>query len=150
MSNRPYLSAGTLWITGAMTGVVAALAGIVTWLIIDLGFGITPVRTEAIGSSTLVALELWQVAAASVIAALAATVLMHLVLLFVPKPLVFFGLISYLVLFLTFVAIIVFDTETSTIIAMCVLNTVVALIIIGILTTASDRVTQPPELRARR
>ncbi len=148
MSNRPYVSAGTLWITGAMTAVVAALGGIVTWLIIDLGFGILPVGV-AIGTSMLQPIALWQVAAASVIAALAATLLMHLLLLFVPKPLVFFGLISYLVLFLSYVVIIVFETDVPTIIAMCVLNTVVALIIIGILTTASDRVTEPPELRAR-
>ena len=131
-----------------MTAVVAALGGIVTWLIIDLGFGILPVGV-AIGTSMLQPIALWQVAAASVIAALAATLLMHLLLLFVPKPLVFFGLISYLVLFLSYVVIIVFETDVPTIIAMCVLNTVVALIIIGILTTASDRVTEPPELRAR-
>ncbi len=93
--SRPTVNAGTLWAGGAATAVVAGLIALVGVLICRWGFNIpvlAPRRDGAYGDVHTTTLVL--VAAGG---ALVATVLLHLLLLAVPRPLVFFGWIVTLV-----------------------------------------------------
>jgi Family of unknown function (DUF6069) len=93
--SRPRVDAGTLWAGGAATAVVAGLVALVGVLVCRWLFDIpilSPRHDGAYGDAHTTTLVL--VAAGG---ALVATLLLHLLLLGVPRPMVFFGWIVALV-----------------------------------------------------
>jgi hypothetical protein len=92
---QPRIDVGRLWSGGVATAVVAALIGLVGVLIVRAAFNVAlyaPAEAGALGDQST--LLLCVVAAA---AALAATGLVHLLLLTTPRPLTYFGWIVGLV-----------------------------------------------------
>jgi hypothetical protein len=86
---RPAVNAGKLWAGGAATGVVAALLVIVGILVGRGLFGVDVLAPKGAGvwgdASTG-----WYALGAAMLS-LVATGLMHLLLLFTPRPMLFFG-----------------------------------------------------------
>ncbi|GIE47151.1 hypothetical protein Ani05nite_06850 [Amorphoplanes nipponensis] len=87
--SRPTVNAGKLWAGGAATGVVAALIAVVGILIGRGLFGVDVLAPKGAGvwgdASTG-----WYALGAAVLS-LVATGLMHVLLLFTPRPMLFFG-----------------------------------------------------------
>ena len=102
---------GRLWAVGVTTTVIAALAAIVAWLI---GEAILDEPILVQGSSG----DVEELTAAPIllivgIAGLAATLLMHLLLAYVPNGDAYFFTIGTLVLLVSFLAIIPLDVSTA-------------------------------------
>ena len=92
------VNAGRLWAVGATTAVIAGLAAAIVWLFATQVFDETLYVTSP-GGSDLVELSVGQTFIAAFIAGILATGAMHLMLAFVPRGSMFFGLLATLVLF---------------------------------------------------
>ncbi len=143
MSRTPYVGAATLWIGGVLTAIVSALAGVATLLIAKDVLGTPVLRWVGINNQTLVQTDIVTVVVVAVVASILATGLMHLLLVAAPKPLVYFGAISYLILVLSYIPIFLFEQPWSLKFAALALHTVVGLVIIGLVTTVTDRAADP-------
>jgi len=86
---RPTVSAGRLWAGGAATAVVAALIAIVGILVGRGLFGVQVLAPE--GAGVWGDADTGWYALGAAVCALAVTALMHLLLLYTPKPMRFFG-----------------------------------------------------------
>lgn len=88
-ASRPVVNAGRLWAGGAATGVVASLIAIVGILVGRGLFGVAVLAPKGAGLWGD-ARTLWYALGAALLS-LVATGLMHLLLLFTPRPMLFFG-----------------------------------------------------------
>ena len=86
---RPMVNAGRLWAGGLATAVVAALIAVVGILIGRGLFGVAVLAPK--GAGVWGDADTGWYALAAAICAIAATGLMHLLLLYTPKPMRFFG-----------------------------------------------------------
>jgi hypothetical protein len=139
--DRPTVAAGTLWAGGVATAVVAALAYAVGVVIVRVLFEIpvlAPERDGALGDSTT-----WQLAGTAFVAALLATALMHLLLVFTPRPYAFFGWIMGLATVLVTVLPFGQDAPVSSQIATAIINLVVGSTITGLLRSVAARAIRP-------
>jgi hypothetical protein len=138
--SRPTVDARQLWAGGAATAVVAGLIGLVGVLVCRWVFKVpvlAPRRDGAYGDAHTTTLVL--VAAG---AALAATMLLHLLLIGVPRPLVFFGWIVALVT----VVFVIFPFRTGAPleqeVATAAVYLVIGIAIGGLLGSVADRATR--------
>ncbi|MEV4641437.1 DUF6069 family protein [Actinoplanes sp. NPDC049548] len=108
-SPRPELNAGRLWAGGAATAVVAALIAIVGILIGRGLFGVEVLAPKGAGvwgdASTG-----WYALGAAMLSLLA-TGVMHLLLLFTPRPMLFFGWVMTLATVVAMLAPFVTDQD---------------------------------------
>jgi hypothetical protein len=106
---RPTVDAGTLWAGGAAAALVAALVAVVGLVIARGIFDIpvlAPKRSGAFGDA-----DTLRLAVAAGVGALLATALMHLLLLYTPRPFAFF---AWIVTLLTVVlALLPYSSEAT-------------------------------------
>jgi hypothetical protein len=106
---RPAVDARTLWSGGAAAAVVAALVAVVG-IIVARGVFDIPVLAPK-GKGAFGDASTWQLALAAAVGALVATGLLHVLLLYTPRPFVFFG---WIVALLTAVAVLLpFTVEAA-------------------------------------
>jgi hypothetical protein len=129
MADRRIIDPGRLWTGGLMAGVVAAGVAIVGLLIAR---GIFDVRVLVREDGRLVNADTWWYAAAAFLAAIAATGLLHLLLLSAPQPYRFFGWIVGLVVAIAVLLPYTTDAELSAKVATSVLNLAIGLSIASI------------------
>lgn len=141
-SNRPVVDAGKLWAGGAATAVVTALIAIVGILIAR---GVLDIFILAPGERGA-----WDAASASTyaicaaIGALAATALMHLLLLTTPQPRMFFGAIMLLVAVVVGVWPFTTGAKLENQVATAALNVVIVLAGWILISGTAHRVTRLP------
>ena len=134
---------GRLWAVGVATSVVAALAALVVFLFATQVFDQTLFVND--GSGNLVELTAGPVLVVAFVAGIAATVVLWVLLLFVPRGDLFFGLIATIVFLLSFVAIATIPEEvpTETRLWLAGMHTVVYLVIVPTLSGSISRVAVP-------
>lgn len=108
---RPAVDARTLWSGGLAAALVAALVAVVGVLVARGVFGVPVLAPE--GEGTFGDASTWSLAVGAGVGALIATALLHLLLLFTPRPLAFFGWIMALLTAVAVVLPFTFDTEFS-------------------------------------
>ena len=133
---QPTVNAGRLWAGGAATAVVAALIAIVGILVGRGLFDVAVLAPEGAGvwgdASTA-----WYALGAAVVSLLA-TALMHLLLLFTPRPRLFFGWVMVLATVAAMLAPFVTDNDLGSRLFTAGLNLVLG-IAIGSLIAGSAR-----------
>ena len=135
-AQRPAVDAARLWTGGAATALVAALLTLVGILLIRGLFGIPVLAPKGAGAWGDASTGWYAFGAA--VAALVATGLMHLLLLFTPRPLRFFGWIVALVTVAMVLAPFTTDQSRASTVATAALNLVLG-IAIGSLVAGSAR-----------
>jgi hypothetical protein len=88
-SPRTVVDSGRLWAGGLASAIVAALAAVVGFLVVRGLFGIPVLAPEADGAWGDISTTMYALCAA--LAALLATGLVYLLILFTPAPYMFFG-----------------------------------------------------------
>jgi uncharacterized protein DUF6069 len=139
--SRPEVNAGRLWAGGAATAVVAALFAVVGILV---GRGLFDVAVLAPKGAGVWgdADTVWYAFGAALLS-LAATALMHLLLLFTPRPMLFFGWVMVLVTVVAMLAPFVTENDLGARVFTAGLNFVLGLVI-GTLTAGSARTAVRP------
>lgn len=138
------LNAGLLWGGGLATAVVAALLAAVGNLVCETVFDIELLPTSdrgILGWSTQASYPL-----GAALLALAATAVLHLLLVAVPQPLRFFGWLMGLVVVVAAIAPFRYGTDQSSQAATAVLNVVIALAVWSLMSGTARRavsVTRP-------
>jgi Family of unknown function (DUF6069) len=142
-SERPQVDAGRLWAGGVATAVVAGLVAVVGVLVCRWLFGIpllAPKQDGAYGDAHTTGLVLLAAAAA-----LAATGLVHLLMLSTPRPLTFFGwiigLATVLVVLVPFSTSAPLTAKAATAVVSLVLGVAIGTLISGV---AARSVRTPP------
>lgn len=138
---RPRLEVGRLWAGGAATAVVAALIALVGVLIVRAVLRIalySPAETGTFGDSRTVVLCL-----ACAAAAVAATGLLHLLLVATPRPLTYFSWIVGLVTAAATVLPFTYSAGLPTAFAQAVIHLVVGAAIGSLLSGAAANATRP-------
>lgn len=140
-SARSAVNAGRLWAGGAATAVVAALITLVGILV---GRGLFDVAVLAPQGAGLWgdADTFWYALGAALLS-LVATGLMHLLLLFTPRPMLFFGWVIMLATVIAMLAPFVSDNDLGARMFTAGLNLVLG-VAIGSLTAGSARVAVRP------
>ena len=141
------IDVGRLWSGGVATAVVAALIGLVGVLIVRAAFNVAlyaPAEAGALGDQST--LLLCVVAAA---AALAATGLVHLLLLTTPRPLTYFGWIVGLVTVAVVVAPFVTGEPLAVKLAISLINLIIGIAIGSLVSGAAAAATRPAVPRRR-
>jgi len=148
---RPPVDAARLWTGGLATAVVAALIAVVGVLIARGLFDIpvlAPEREGALGDSTTVRLAIL-----AAVAALAATGLMHLLLVSTPRPFRFFTWIISLLTLVAVLAPFMTDAKLATQVATAAIALVIGLAIDSLVSGAARSAIRPgrqdPRLRER-
>lgn len=134
-----------LWTGGLLAGVVAAGVAVVGLLVVR-GILDVPVLIERDGG--LVDASTWYYAAAAFLAAMAATALLHLLLLQAPQPYRFFGWIVGLAITIAVLVPYATDAELGSKVATSVLNLVIGLSIASVVSGvghSSARVLDEPD-----
>ena len=132
----PTVDAARLWTGGAATALVAALITVVGILLVRGLFGIPVLAPKGAGAWGDASTGWYAFGAA--LAGLVATGLMHLFLLFTPRPMRFFGWIVALVTLAAVLAPFTTDQSTASKVATGLLNLVLG-IAIGSLVAGSGR-----------
>jgi hypothetical protein len=143
--NGRVIDVGRLWTGGLMAGVVAAGVAIVGLLIAR---GILDVRVLVEEDGKLVNADTWWYAAASFLAAIVATGLLHLLLLSAPQPYRFFGWIVGLAVAVAVLVPYASGAELSAKVATSALNLAIGLtiasIVGGVGRSAARVLDEPP------
>jgi hypothetical protein len=124
---RPAVDARTLWPGGAAAALVAALIAVVGIVVARGLFNIAVLAPK--GKGTFGDASTWQLTLAAAAGALVATGLLHLLLLFTPRPFAFFG---WIVTLATAVVVLVpysFAAPLSAKIATSVINLLIGIAI---------------------
>lgn len=140
---RPGLSAGRLWSGGVATAVVAALIVVVGVLICRGILGIELLAPGEAGDFGDGSTTGYALAAAG--AALAATLLMHLLILGIPQPLQFFGWIAGLATAAAALLPLTTSAPVDAQLATGAINLVVGIAIISLLISIAGSALRPPE-----
>ena len=139
--SQPTLNAGRLWAGGAATAVVAALIALVGILV---GRGLFDVAVLAPqGAGVWGDADTFWYALGAVLFSLAATGLMHLLLLFTPRPMLFFGWVMVLATVVAMLAPFITDNDLGSRVFTAGLNFVLG-VAIGSLTAGSARAAMRP------
>src|SRR3954470_12669677 len=134
--SRPAVNAGRLWAGGAATAVVAALIALVGILV---GRGLFDVAVLAPqGAGVWGDADTFWYALGAALFSLAATGLMHLLLLFTPRPMLFFGWVMVLATVVAMLAPFVTENDLGSRLFTAGLNFVLG-VAIGSLTAGSAR-----------
>lgn len=145
MTTRRVVDTGRLWTGGLLAGVVAAGVAIVG-LLVARGILDIPVLIDRDGE--LVDASTWWYAAAAFLAAMAATGLLHLLLLQAPQPYRFFGWIVGLAVAVAVLLPYATDAELESKVATSVINLVIGLSVgsvVGGLGRTSAQVLDEPD-----
>jgi hypothetical protein len=145
MATRRVVDTGRLWTGGLLAGVVAAGVAIVG-LLVARGILDIPVLIERDGE--LVDASTWWYAGAAFLAALAATGLLHLLLLRAPQPSQFFGWIVGLAVAVAVLLPYATGAELASKVATSVLNLVIGLSVASVVSglgRSSARVLDEPD-----
>jgi hypothetical protein len=118
-AGRRTVEAGRLWVGGLMVAIVAAGVAVVG-LIVARGIADVPVLVKKDGQ--LVNADTWWYAAAAFVGALVATGLLHMLLLFAPRPYLFFGWIIGLATAAAALLPYTFDAELAAKVATSAIN----------------------------
>jgi hypothetical protein len=140
--SRVSVNAGRLWAAGVATALVCALIGLVGVLVVRVVFNVAlyaPAEASAVGNIDTGLLCL--VAAG---AALAATALVHLLLLSTPRPLAYFGWIVALCTLAAVVVPFLSVTPLSVAVAMAVIHLIIGLAIGTLVSGAARAATRTP------
>ena len=147
VGGRPPINATRLWSGGLATAVVAALIAFVGVLVARAVFQVavgSPREAGSFGDSTTVLL-----CVLAAIAALAATGLVHLLLLSTPRPLAYFGWIVGLVTTAVVVLPFLGPGELPVKLAMAVIYLVIGVAIGSLVSGAAASATRPATPRQR-
>jgi hypothetical protein len=123
---RRRVDEGRLWVGGLMVAIVAAGLAIVG-LLLARGIADVPVLVKKDGQ--LVNAETWWYAAAAFVGALVATGLLNVLLLWAPRPYLFFGWIVGLVTAAAALVPFTFDAELAPRVATCAINLAIGICI---------------------
>ncbi|MCW6003546.1 hypothetical protein K1W54_02975 [Micromonospora sp. CPCC 205371] len=134
--SRPPVRAATLWAGGAAAAVVAAGVAIVGFLIVRGLLDLQVLGVERGGAVFEPSMAAYAVCAA--LAALAATALMHLLLLTAPRPRTFFGWIVALATAISMIVPLTLDQPWEARLATAAVNLAIGLAI-GLLVSMSAR-----------
>ncbi len=140
-TRAPRINVTRLWAAGVATAVVAALIGLVGVLVVRAVIRIAvyaPSEAGAFGDSSTVLL-----CALAAIAALAATGLVHLLLLGTPSPLSYFGWIVGLLTVVAVVLPFLSGAPLATAVATAVIHLVIGLAIGSLVSGAAASATRP-------
>jgi hypothetical protein len=124
---RPAVDARTLWSGGAAAALVAALIAIVG-IVVARGLFDIPVLAPK-GKGTFGDASTWELALTAAVGALVATGLLHLLLLFTPRPFAFFGWIITLVTAVVVLMPFSLDAALSAKVATAVINLLIGIAI---------------------
>jgi Family of unknown function (DUF6069) len=142
---RRIVDVGRLWTGGLLAGVVAAGVAVVGLLVVR-GILDIPVLIERDGA--LIDASTWYYAAAAFLAAMAATGLLHLLLLQAPQPYRFFGWIVGIAVVIAVLVPYATDAELRSKVATSVINLVIGLCIGSVVSGlghSSARVLDEPD-----
>jgi hypothetical protein len=140
---QPAVNAGRLWAGGAATAVVAALIALVGILV---GRGLFDVAVLAPkGAGVWGDADTFWYAVGAALCSLAATALMHLLLAFTPRPMLFFGWVMVLATVVAMLAPFVTENDLGSRVFTAGLNFVLG-VAIGSLTAGSARAAMRPVL----
>jgi hypothetical protein len=126
-SSRTIVDSGRLWAGGIASAAVAALAGVVGFLVVRGLFGIPVLAPAADGAWGNISTTIYALSAA--FAALLATGLVYLLILYTPTPYLFFGWIMGLAIVAGIVAPFISGAELSAKVATAMINLVVGVAI---------------------
>jgi hypothetical protein len=138
---RPAVNAGRLWAGGGATAVVAALIAVVGILVGRGLFNVAVLAPE--GAGIWGDADTFWYAFGAALLSLAATGLMHLLLLFTPRPMLFFGWVMVLATVVAMLAPFVTDNDLGARLFTAGLNLVLGLAI-GSLIAGSARTAASP------
>jgi hypothetical protein len=158
MKTKPQVETGRFLAGGLMTAVIAAVAGLVTRGVVNailekdtqLGRGDLAVPTS-LGADTYELLTISQTLLISFGAGVAATLVLYLFIMAVPRPRSMFNTLAVLFLIATLVPILTFDDPPVNLamqVGLATLNVVVGLTILGLLSgvaRSTVRFVQVPE-----
>lgn len=143
-SGRPAVAAGRLWAGGLATAIVAILVAVVG---IVISRGIFDVQVlEPQGEGVWVFASTWWYATVAAILAVVATGLAHLLLLFTPRPMSFFGWIVALATAVAVLAPFASDAALESKVATGLINLAIGVAIGTLLTGVASSATRrsPP------
>lgn len=144
---RPLLDAGRLWAGGLATAVTAALVAAVG-IVIARGIFDVPVLVPE-GEGVWGAADLWRYVVLTGVAALVATALIHVLILFVPRYAVFFGWIVFLATAVAVLAPFTTDSELAAKVATALINLAIGIAIGTLLAGAARSATRVGRARNR-
>ncbi len=130
------INGGRLWTIGIVTSIVAALAAGVVWLFATEVFDVVLFVESPGGDPEELTVGL--VLGFAFIMGVLATGLLHLLLAFVPRGEVFFGVIGTLVLVVSFVFVATLDVTTENKLWLAVMHITVYLIVVPTLAGSID------------
>lgn len=123
-----------LWV-GPLAGVVAAVANLIVYVIVQNLFGMTLMGPSGPGSTEMAPLPAAAIIIASLIPALVATILLALLGLFLARPILVFWIVSVVFLLISFMGPLDLPVNTATKVILNLMHVVAAIPIVGILTT---------------
>ncbi len=141
-AGRPAVDARTLWFGGAAAALVAALIAVVG-IVIARGLFNIPVLAPK-GEGTFGDASTWEMAVGAAVAALVATALLHLLLLFTPRPFAFFGWIVTLVTAVAVLAPFSTDADIKSKFATAIINLIIGVAIGTLVSSVGVRSLRPP------
>ena len=128
-----------LWTGGVMAAVVAALVAAVGLLLVR-GLADVPVLVERNGE--LVNASMWWYAGSAALGAIIATILLNVLLLWAPRPYLFFGWILGLLIAIATLAPYTFDAELGSKVATSAINLAIGVCISSILVNVGRSAAQ--------
>jgi hypothetical protein len=137
---------GRLWTGGVMAAVVAALMAVVGLL---LARGIADVDVLVERHGELVNAKTWWYAAAGALGALIATGLLNVLLLWAPRPYLFFGWILGLAIAIATLVPFTFDADLAPKVATAAINLAIGICISSILVGVGRSAAELPDGRGR-
>ena len=140
------VNGGRLWAGGVMVAVVAALLAVVG-LVLARGIADVPVLVQKDGQ--LVNAETWWYAAAAAAGALIATGLLHILLLWAPKPYLFFGWVLGLATAIAALVPYTFEAEVAAKVATSLINLAIGVCITSILLSVGRSAAELPDESGR-
>ena len=143
---RKSVNGGRLWTGGIMAAVVAVLVAVMG-LVLARGIADVPVLVQKDGE--LVNAETWWYAAAAAVGAVLATGLLHILLLWAPKPYLFFGWVLGLATAIAALVPYAFDAEVAAKVATSAINLAIGVCIASILMSVGRSAAELPDESGR-
>lgn len=142
---RRVVDAGRLWSGGLLAGVVAAGVAVVGLLIVR---GILDIPVLVSKDGDLVEASTWWYAGAAFLAAVAATALLHLLLVAAPQPFRFFGWIVGLAVTIAVLTPLTTGAELRSKVSVALINLVIGICISSIVASVGRSASRVVDVRA--